>query len=171
MWSFDPLTNNWYNETHMPYPRRDFGLVATHLQFYVIGGEDDNGKILNSMLSYDPYNKIWKEKRPLNIARTGASAIKFKDRIWVGGGLINKIDGIITKSIECYDPIQDNWIIINDLRIPRCYACFGTYCNKIYIVGGAFKTKEGQYVSIGAIDCYDEVTGIWVKSNELKIPR
>lgn len=42
MWSFDPVTKNWYSEPCLLQARKNFGLVSCNESLYAIGGQGQN---------------------------------------------------------------------------------------------------------------------------------
>lgn len=47
VWSFDPKNKKWYNEPNLITPRQNFGLVVDNGKIYVIGGQNENGMLVN----------------------------------------------------------------------------------------------------------------------------
>ena len=141
MWSYDPRTKMWYTEKCMPQARQHFGFVVAHLQIYAIGGQDQRGNAVASVLCYDPVNAVWNSVKPMNVARSGAAVAKYKSAIWVAGGETN--GHVITKSVEHFNLLANVWQFFKfDLRIPRCFSRMVVVNDLFYIVGGACRLND-----------------------------
>lgn len=75
-------------------------------RLFIIGGEDDEEVVLNSVECYDPSTGNWQAVAPMRHERKYAAACTSNDRIYVFGGC----DGEDTlQSIEGYDLDGNSW--------------------------------------------------------------
>ncbi|XP_015434239.1 PREDICTED: uncharacterized protein LOC107190037 [Dufourea novaeangliae] len=107
VWSYDPTTRTWFNEPGMLTARKDFGLVVSHGKMYAIGGQGKNGITLKTVEAFDPSDFTWREMQPMQTARVGPASVKYRDLIWVAGGMTKSKKELFSKDVECYDPIKN----------------------------------------------------------------
>lgn len=165
MLSFDPVTLSWFKEPDMPVKIKNFGFITTHLQIYIIGGEDKKDMPLSNVFRYDPVNTTWNEEEQMKLKRSRAAVAIHKNYIWVAGGWTTTG---ITDSVEYFDPISGIWTEAqNVLRIPRCFARMCSINGKLFIVGGIGENN----CSMGSVDVCEEVCGTWKQIEEMETPR
>ncbi|KAG5900489.1 hypothetical protein JTB14_010900 [Gonioctena quinquepunctata] len=176
VWSFDPITRIWFNETSLLESRKDFGLAVCNLGLYAIGGQGKKCQALRTVEKYTLETKSWEYMAPLIKARTGFACSKYKDHIWVAGGLSSEDSDSnnILDSVETYDIKSNQWTeMIFPLRFPRCFSHMYTMNDKLYIIGGAARNSENDTTtkSIGNIDFWNDKKLEWKTVTELSIPR
>ncbi|KAL2716917.1 uncharacterized protein V1478_012617 [Vespula squamosa] len=170
VWSYDPTTRVWYNEEDMLTPRKNFSLVVSHGKMYAIGGQDRNGIALRSAEAFDPLESTWREIQPMCTARVGAAGIKYRDFIWVAGGMTKSKKELFSKDVECYDPIKNSWLKMEPLSSPRCFATLYVVSDCLYAIGGA-STTENSTDSIDRIDIWDPHLCVWKEEAKMSIAR
>ncbi|XP_047344829.1 uncharacterized protein LOC124947140 [Vespa velutina] len=170
VWSYDPTTRVWYNEEDMLTPRKNFSLVVSHGKMYAIGGQDRNGIALRSAEAFDPLESTWREIQPMCTARVGAAGIKYRDFIWVAGGMTKSKKELFSKDVECYDPIKNSWLKMEPLNSPRCFATLYVVSDCLYAIGGA-STTENSTDSIDRIDIWDPHLCVWKEEAKMSIAR
>ncbi|XP_076380872.1 uncharacterized protein LOC117220794 isoform X3 [Megalopta genalis] len=170
VWSYDPTTRTWFNEPGMLTARKDFGLVVSHGKMYAIGGQGRNGITLKSMEAFDPSDSTWREMQPMQIARVGPASVKYRDLIWVAGGMTKSKKEMFSKDVECYDPIKNLWLRAVSLRSPRCFASFYVVDDCLYVIGGA-STTEITAQSSNDVDVWDEEECVWKEQAKMSIAR
>ncbi|XP_078044683.1 uncharacterized protein LOC144474074 [Augochlora pura] len=170
VWSYDPATRTWFNEPGMLTARKDFGLVVSHGKMYAIGGQGRNGMTLKTMEAFDPTDSTWREMQPMQTARVGPASVKYRDLIWVAGGMTKSKKEMFSKDVECYDPIKNLWLRAVSLRLPRCFASFYVVADCLYVIGGA-STTEITAQSINDVDVWDEEGRVWKELTKMTIAR
>ncbi|XP_017766185.1 PREDICTED: uncharacterized protein LOC108555158 [Eufriesea mexicana] len=170
VWSYDPTTRTWFNEPGMLTARKDFGLVVSHGKMYAIGGQGRNGIALKTMEAFDPLDSTWKEVQAMQTARVGPSSVKYRDLIWVAGGMTKSKKELFSKDVECYDPIKNLWLKAMPLRSPRCFASFYVVSDCLYIIGGA-SAMGNATPSIDSIDVWDGNDYVWKQHANMSIAR
>ncbi|XP_062526465.1 uncharacterized protein LOC101738452 isoform X2 [Bombyx mori] len=173
VWSFEPVTRAWYSENGLSTPRKNFGLIVHKMALYAIGGQDKKGKVLRSVEKFDPKSGSWSEVRPMNVARMAMGCLKYRDYIWVAGGMTGDKKRPVSKIVECYNSRTNEWTEIHNLRFPRCFTTLFSMNDKLYIVGGAGKISEKEKTpsSVGAIDAWDWKERAWKLETEMSMPR
>lgn len=62
---------------------------------------------MKSVERYDTATGVWEYIAPLNLERTGAAATKYRDTIWVAGGMTGSRKTPLTYTVESYDQKQN----------------------------------------------------------------
>ncbi|XP_052737831.1 uncharacterized protein LOC112047458 [Bicyclus anynana] len=173
VWSYEPVTRSWYSESGLAIPRKNFGLVVHRMALYAIGGQDKKGRVLRSVEKFDPKTGSWSEVRAMSTARMAAAATKYRDYIWVAGGMTGEKRRPVCISVECYSSKTNQWTEIHSLRFPRCFATLFSMNDKLYIIGGAGKVsdKDKTPSSVGALDVWNWKERQWKLETEMSIPR
>lgn len=170
VWSYDPTNKTWTREPEMLTTRKNFGLVVSHGKMYALGGQDRNGIALNLVEAFDPSEGTWKEIQAMSIARVGPASIKYRELIWVAGGMTKSKKELFSRDVECYDPLKNLWLKAEPLRSPRCFASFYVMSEFLYVIGGASPTENGTE-SVATLDIWDSKLGLWKQKAEMAIPR
>ncbi|XP_076674694.1 uncharacterized protein LOC143372435 [Andrena cerasifolii] len=170
VWSYDPTTRTWFNEPSMLTARKDFGLVVSHGKMYAMGGQDRNGIALKTTEAFDPSECTWREMQPMQTARVGPASVKYRDLIWVAGGMTKSKKELFSRDVECYDPIKNLWLKAVSLRSPRCFASFYVVSDCLYVIGGASTTENGTQ-STNSIDIWDGNESVWKEQANMSIAR
>ncbi|MGH1362643.1 MAG: kelch repeat-containing protein [Calditrichia bacterium] len=105
----------------------------------------------------------WFEVATLNLARHGASAISYQDKIYIFGG--NSESGETLKSVEVYSPIENSWdtTAIPTFKTPRVNASATLFEDEFYLIGGRDSTGN----VLNSIEIYNPVSDNWRTSNML----
>ncbi|CAB3242471.1 unnamed protein product [Arctia plantaginis] len=173
VWSFEPVSRSWYSENGLMTPRKNFGLVVHRMAMYAIGGQDKKGRVLRSVEKFDPKTGSWTEIRSMIIARMAVACAKYREYIWVAGGMTGEKKKPVCRIVECYNSKTNEWTEIHSLRFPRCFSTMFAMNDKLYIVGGAGKVSEKDKTasSVGAIDVWDWKERQWRQETEMSMPR
>ena len=152
---YDKKLKNWIPLQKMNKCRKDFSYIQTlNNSFYVFGGQNENGYILNSVEKYDILKNKWEKIPNMNLKRKGSCAIFLPDFIYIIGGF----DGIqYLKSCEKYEFKSKKWIFINDMKFQRCFckAVLSNDLNFIYVFGGYCG------IALNSIERYDIFNNKW----------
>ncbi|KAJ8722571.1 hypothetical protein PYW07_003751 [Mythimna separata] len=173
VWSFEPVSRSWYSESGLMTPRKNFGLVVHRMAMYAIGGLDKKGRVLRSVEKFDPKTGSWSEVRSMSVCRMAVACAKYREYIWVAGGMTGEKKKPVCKIVECYNSKTNEWTEIHSLRFPRCFSTMFAMNDKLYIVGGAGKVSEKEKTvnSVGAIDVWDWKLRKWKQETEMSMPR
>ncbi|XP_067005095.2 actin-binding protein IPP-like [Anabrus simplex] len=173
VWSYEPVTRSWFSESGMLTPRKNFGLVVSNGKMFAIGGQDRMGRILSSVERFDPISGAWEEVAPLGVGRMGVAATKFRELIWVAGGMTCSKKSPLSKVVECYDTRQNIWFPFTTLRFPCCFGRLYTMNDSLYLIGGAGRMTERDHTtsSLGVIDVWNIQAKEWHLQAEMSIPR
>ena len=108
----ESLNGQWEFVAPMLARRSGVAGVSLNGYIYAMGGqsEDDNKSGQKTVERYDPNLNQWSLVCEMNYVRSWACACRLNGRIFVAGGRDG--DGKLVKDIECYDPSEDKWKIV-----------------------------------------------------------
>lgn len=135
---------------------------------YVIGGRNRDGRLLSSVLRYDPASDIWHtDVAAVPEPREEAAAVVLDGKIYVIGGAID--DERPTGTVIAYDSEKDEWTEAGTLQHPRFGHRAAVVADQIWVVGGRGEDKQ----LVGEIESYSPSEAAWSVSSawELKNPR
>ncbi|CAM0905097.1 unnamed protein product [Alopecurus aequalis] len=150
------------NRTIPPMPglkKVGFGVVVLYGKLYVMGGYAAvHGKdsVSDEVYHYDAGLNRWGALAKMNFARRDFACSEVNGIIYVAGGF--GTGGNSLSIVEAYDPQQNRWTLIGNLRRPRwgSFAC--GLNNKLYIMGGRSSFTIGNSRSV---DVYDPSRRAW----------
>ena len=160
VWSRDfnnPLCQ-WTSMKSMNSSRKDFSSVVLNEYIYVLGGcsktDFSEQKTLNSCERYDYKKNYWSAIDSMKIARKKASAIVYKNNIYIAGGVND--EGVIEKSVEKYDTQLEKWSSVTQMLTARCEFAFVFYDNCFWAIGGYDNQKP-----LACVESFDPIKEIW----------
>ncbi|XP_019853495.1 PREDICTED: kelch-like protein 2 [Amphimedon queenslandica] len=126
---------------------------------YTIGGRNSQ-KCLNTAERYVTEDDRWEELPCMKQVRTAVSAGSIDGRLYaVGGECETKFSHegtLYLSSVEYYDPIQNTWSNVAEMRYARSFAAVAVLNDKLYAIGG--ETTQYCYKSV---EEYDPVANTW----------
>ena len=104
----------WKEVQPMLTTRTLLAAVTCANALYAIGGRSSNkvSTTLKSVEKYTPNDNQWKYVSEMNVERRGHAACVMRGKIYVVGG--KDANNKVVKTIECYDPAQDSWIVVGE---------------------------------------------------------
>ncbi len=174
---FDPVTNTWTAGASPPIELHHFQAVVYQNKIYIImamtgsyPGEDPVDRIY----IYDPATNQWSEGDMIPAARRRGSAgvILYKNKFYIGGGIVNgHIDGWSTLFDE-YNPQTGTWTPLPNLPEARDHFHAALINGKMYFAGGRRTGASGVFgATISNVDVYDLETGTWSTPTQIPTPR
>jgi N-acetylneuraminic acid mutarotase len=154
----------------MATARSEHGCVVCEDKLYVVGGEDSDGTVLDSVEVYDFGTEAWSIlPAPMPQARTSinTSLVQHKGKVYVVGG-INSL-GERLQSVAVYDIAAEEWSVLpaEMLVNQRGYAA-AVHGNQIYVLGGF---DEG-FTTLRSVKVYDLAASVWsMMSVEMHVGR
>jgi hypothetical protein len=159
--------DDWYAAPSLLIPRGGVSAVSYGNHIYVFGGKSLDNKVLNSVERYDLTEGIWDTTvvPDFTYPRYNSTAVIFEGKIYLMGGQ----DGEkALKFVEVYDPVQNNWSEVQDLRREREALAGAVFNDRIYAIGGQ---KDLQSL-IDEIEWYDQPANDWLDAIfDLPYPR
>jgi N-acetylneuraminic acid mutarotase len=153
----DVTDSKWSFKENMPFPNAGVICVDLNGEIYVMGG-----KPTGQVVIYNPLTDNWKQGIGLITARTGLSAIKYKNRIYTFGGWKDTW----LKTVEAYDPDAEKWLPMKDMNIPRQNFAVAELNGKIYAIGGM---NGNGYLK--QVEEYDPQLDTWVQKKDMPDPK
>ena len=128
---FNPVQNEWCStEKNLPFHPHS-ALVALNEELYLIGGDSDNKR---QVRKYKCNLDQWEFLSPMAFSRAAHCAVVLEELIYVMGG---HDDNVCLRSVECYNPANDQWTQILDMNNARKFSAAAAITNgKIIVVGG-----------------------------------
>ncbi|XP_057811235.1 F-box/kelch-repeat protein At1g16250-like [Salvia miltiorrhiza] len=147
---------------------------------YMIGGRicrkdnehsDVEVEVRPTVMRYNVGTDQWSVCAPLSRPRYNFACTVCNDKIYVAGGQYELASARSTSSVEVYDPMDDKWTQLPNMRRLR-YKCVGvTWKGKVHVVGGFVQGCEVEcqlgYVDRCSAEVYDGegqwdlVPGMW----------
>ncbi|WP_028926216.1 Kelch repeat-containing protein [Pseudonocardia acaciae] len=170
---YNPATNAWETVGSMNEGRYGHCAVLVGDQVLVAGGtakrSDDTVKALTSVETYDPAAKKWTTVKPMTDARTGHTAVAFKDgRVLVCGGTVPIARGADAALAFCelYNPTSKAWTTTANLPEPRArHQALALSDTTALVIGGSAPGAPGDgrfdpFTSLTA-ELYNLNNGTW----------
>ena len=161
------LADGWYSAPSLLTARGGASAVVFEKFIYVFGGKSIDNKVLNSVERYDLAGRSWDSTfvPDFNYPRYNATAVVFEGKIYLMGGQ----DGNSTlKVVEVYDPVQNKWSEVHNLRREREALAGAVFNDRIYAIGGQKDTQS----LIDEIEWYDKPADDWMDAIfDLPYPR
>ena len=128
---FNPVQNEWFStEKNLPFHPHS-ALVALNEELYLIGGDSDDKR---QVRKYKCNLDQWEFLSPMAFSRAAHCAVVLEELIYVMGG---HDDNLCLRSVECYNPANDQWTQILDMNNARKFSAAAAITNgKIIVVGG-----------------------------------
>jgi hypothetical protein len=161
------IADDWYAAPSLLVPRGGAAAVTHGNYIYVFGGKSIDNKVLSSVERYDLTEETWDTTYVpnFNYPRYNATAVIFEEKIYLMGGQ----DGTSAlREVEVYDPMQNDWSEVQNLRREREALAGAVFNDRIYAIGGQ---KEAQSL-IDEIEWYDKPGDDWLDAIfDLPYPR
>jgi Kelch motif len=164
----------WIEFTPLPTPIMDYASAQCSNDlnhFYVIGGRDAQGRILNTVWRYDAKANKWEALEPLPVYIHRASAICYNNNIYLAGGVIGKFPSNRLYVWNVYGnlPVPVGWKRLPDIPRRVLGAALAAWDGKIYLLGGI---PEPYYeVETDRIDVYNIAARSWNTALSLRLPK
>ena len=166
-WGPGASAQSWTFRTPMPTPRWGVAAVVLEGKVYVIGGQAENGAVLDVVERYDPDTDTWETLPRMDDERFNAAAVVFGGRIYVLGG--RDKDGDVKDDVQVYDPATGLWTPAPELEEKREGASATLLEGTIYVVGGSNENAQ----ILNDVERLDTTSGLWSEEDkwELDVPR
>lgn len=174
---YDPETNEWTEGTPLPSPRASAVAEVINGSIYVISGLDTEHDPVAINEVYHIENDTWTSKAAMpgdHQLKHHAASAEVDGKIYViggrlfGNGVPNEINDALTNLDDnwMYDPIGNNWTLVESMPIRRSGFTAESLDGKIYVFGG--QVAKG---SITNAESYDPVADKWTIEPNMKINR
>ncbi|XP_074525110.1 kelch-like protein 10 [Halichoeres trimaculatus] len=159
--AYDSRADRWVTFGSIGAHRAHHGAAVLNNCVYLIGGCNSEG-YLNTVQKIHLPSFTSMDVASLNSRRSSVS-------VAVLGGLIYAMGGHNRhpqRSVECYHPELDRWIMAAPMHSKRTGAGATTFNGKIYVCGGT----NGNY-SASTAECYNPETNTWTMIAPMRVAR
>jgi len=160
---YDPATDTWDSIPDMLY-KRAVGATACAYdgQIYVFGGfmfaslYDGTTKgtfLVRKTEKYDPLEKTWTELADMPVPVAAHVSLVYNDKIYVFGGdsLFSRPKTVCTSIIQEYDPLTNQWQIMENMPFNRGAMIGQKMDSFAYIIGGYPKDERIYYSALSEV--------------------
>ncbi|VDI67343.1 kelch-like protein 1/4/5 [Mytilus galloprovincialis] len=173
---YDKSNNAWKHYSELPEPRLHYAVTILNGKIYVAGGIDPRMQIKNPIPStdsfvYDIKCNAWIKIMPMNTARMYHSLCSLCGMVYAIGGQDG--DNSVLNTVECYNPMTDNWFFVKSMSTARLGAAVGNLGGQMFVTGGYgenISRKSGMPV-LDTVESFDPRKNIWTLHNNLRFPR
>jgi len=113
-------------------------------------------------------NGKWSELQHMEIARSHAPVVTYKNKLYVFGG--GGPDFKSLSSCVCFDPSSNQWNDLADMPTNRSGTAAFLIDDKIYIIGGGYKKPDGNFQFLKTVEVYDPETNTWSTAPDMLQP-
>ena len=137
-WLFDTMEKKWKSVPSMKGGRCKHRAVVHCDEVYVVGGEDDLDRPLDSVERMCNSTRLWSEVPPMKKALSDPLAASFAHSIYVFGGIAGE-DTTCTCT-QKYDTVWGEWSFKAEMPEPCRLGAVATVNDRVFIVGGYTRT-------------------------------
>jgi non-specific serine/threonine protein kinase len=135
-YSFDFRTGRWSRLPSMLSRREHVGATTVGDRLYVLGGRGPDTLAATVAEAYDVSERRWTQLPPMPTATGGLGAVSIDGKaIAVGGG--NDGAGTVTGAVQEWDPEDEEWSLLPEMRTPRHGHATAAVGNRIWVFGGS----------------------------------
>lgn len=152
---------NWESAPSLNTARVGASSVAYNGYIYVFGGRTNGNVVLNTVERFDPASGVWDNSTVPNFTypRYNAAAAVYQGKIYLIAGHYNND---VTDKVEVYDPVQNSWQEVNELRREREGLSAVVFNDTLFVLGG--QEYAGYYEE--EIEWYDVQNDDWEKRED-----
>ena len=175
--SYDPSTTTWTTLANMNVPRTLVSGDQLLGKFFVVGGSDAGGNVVNTNEAYDPSLTDptmppgggnppigWTSFTGMNHARIRHRAVTVGAQLFVFGGLDS--GGTRVAIPESYNADTDSWTDLAPMPTSRDDVAVATLGGFIYVIGGRTQTSD----AVNTVERYDPANDVWTTVAPLPQP-
>ena len=168
-WSWDiPGQEDFMPLAPMNKGRTFMAVASTGYHAYVIGGYS-YWTVLDCVEHYEWPGNQWRLLSPLHEERMGAGATILNEQPIVIGGYSKSLGYL--SSVEVYDPLIDNWMLVTPTRTRRSYLGAVEVAGSVYAIGGFGGEQRNSNGPLSSVECLEAQRGIWQPVSPLLQPR
>lgn len=146
----------WHFSDPLGTPRTGAAVTALDGVIYVMGGQDGQGNILETVVRFDPALGFWERVPSMNQPRAFAAAVTYNGQIYVIGG--RNALGQVLNDVEYYDPASQSWYAFLQMDQERQGLAAAVWNDVLFVAGGSDQNDE----LLASITFYDNQRQLWV---------
>ncbi len=120
------------------------------------------------MMSRPSSSGHWQTLSPVEIARSHAPTTEHDGKLYAFGG--GGPDFKSLNSTICFDPETGQWSNKAEMPTLRSGAVAATIGDRIYVIGGGFRQKDGNFRFLRTVDIYHPKTDTWESGPDMIQP-
>ncbi|XP_046841746.1 kelch-like protein 12 [Xenia sp. Carnegie-2017] len=136
----------------MPEPRYGHGAVVVDDKVFIFGGWGKDGKVLSSVLEFDPRTLTFKEMPPLPHLLTQMATVQWRDQVVLLGGYDGKER---LNSVIMYDTKTGKITVLPSMLEKRSCCCAVITDDTIVVMGGW--NDKGNFLIQWSVSKWDVV--------------
>ncbi|GAB2247549.1 hypothetical protein Droror1_Dr00007431 [Drosera rotundifolia] len=150
--ALDPVSQKWQNLPLMPFDSMEAGFLKGSGILHIFDIWGPSSKIVDALRGWlgkgDAYDKM---------RFSGCSIGAVNGCLYVLGGLSRTST---LKAVWRYDPVLNAWSEVCPMAAARAYSKTGVLKNKLYVVGGVNKGRNGL-TPLQSVEVFDPEAGRW----------
>ena len=162
--------------------REQFTLVEVDKCIYAMGGCDKDDLNLASVSKYCSQEAKWVGVAPMPSSTSWHCATSYCGKLYVFGGEAEKRSRSRTCRKEmsrkafCYDPRQDRWSRLADMKVGRALAGCAIFMDRIYVIGGCGTITDSWMLDdiptncLASVEIYNPWADTWTAGTDLPKP-
>jgi N-acetylneuraminic acid mutarotase len=179
-WQYDPKTDTWKALKASPSKRGAGSAAVVNGKAYVMGGlavhpgtenapvnigtDDTPRRSVTTVEEYDFASDSWRVRTPMPTPRHHFVVAAVNGKIYALGGRQGLARNSVgyTDAVEEYDPATDMWGPPRTrMPLARQDMSFGVYNDRLFVIGGGFRSAFNSFESVRAMDVYEPATNQW----------
>ncbi len=172
--AYDPATDKWTPRAPTPTVRRDSAVGVVNGIMYVVGGDCCSklgGRVLNSVIAYDPTTDKWTEKAPMPTARSSFGVGVANGVLYAVGGAGVYPNTPFLSMVEAFDPTTNAWTTKAPMPTRRSSLRVAVVNGILYAVGGVGCCNLGENLNIlNTVEAYNPTANAWTTKTPMPTP-
>ena len=124
--------------------------------------------VLRTVEMYDPHKDKWQALPDIPSTVSWFSVAALDNKIYISGGIV---DNKLVPSVWRFDSMQRKWQQVASMLTPRARHASTAWSGKLYALGGLNVVKEGKFITVESIECYDPAVDAWTVVGHSPMPR
>ena len=158
VWEYNPAANTFTTRAPIPHAvgGAASGVIGNH--FYVAGGQDASGAIIDLVWDYSVATNSWSAGASVPTPTNAAGSAVANGRLWIFGG---ETPGAATGTTTAYDPGAGGWNEAPSLNVPRAWIGGTAIANTLVAAGGRSDSTSlatTEVLDAGTASCADPTT-------------
>lgn len=167
LWIFDPELRQWFQRGGNLGYNDHCSFTSLNEELYKMGGEDFNQGTTSSASKYNYKTNQWKKLSPMKTPKGQHCAVALEEFIYTSAGSDGKT---CLKSVECYNPVIDQWESAPDMWNARRLAAAAAITGRKILVVGGFSDMNSDTIETSS-EIFDKSLNQWSLVSSPCIPR
>ncbi|KAG0414822.1 hypothetical protein HPB47_008024 [Ixodes persulcatus] len=163
---YSAARRSWSKRTDLPEARSFHGAAVLDDKIYVVGGRDQRGRYLDTVVEYSPMADGWSTVLRLPRCVMGSSVVSMDRRLWVLGGVSSPADSSfqpgpddLLDDVFVLDVAHRTYTAGPPLPFPCAFAAATVTKRMLWFCGGLSPNDKGKLKSVSSTYVLEE--GSW----------